>query len=302
MLKICRLHRPQILRKVSILNWYNWQIFNDSHCIYHIHRAMTLSYQVILFQKHMALSHGGTTYPCSECDYVAYIPATLKQHEAVHKEIGEFYCETCDQHFKVKYTYKQHMMKHEGNLPFRYLARWSFSSIFSIMLNWLYFVSKVKIFFWYDTEHRSQDLFYVIRLTLYYRCDKCPKAYSSNNALQYHLQSHSETPPCWQCVRCGKGYITKSGLDNHMKSHDNLKQWKCSVCNKGFNSKQVGLWVAFSVGWWMAGQGGCSRICGLVKTHITIFWHEMAFKMPEWYMSLCQIVGVIMVIPYLYVQ
>ncbi len=70
-------------------------------------------------QKHIAIEHGGKTYKCTQCDYVAYVSGAMKQHQRSHKPIGDYYCALCDKYFKYKQIFKSHEMKHQGDLPFR---------------------------------------------------------------------------------------------------------------------------------------------------------------------------------------
>ena len=44
-----------------------------------------------------------------------------------------------------------------------------------------------------------------------------------------------------QCHLCAKTFSTKGGLKCHLAVHENLRQYKCTECDKAFNLKQVSV-------------------------------------------------------------
>ncbi len=45
----------------------------------------------------------------------------------------------------------------------------------------------------------------------------------------------------FQCHLCAKTCITKEGLQHHLAVHENLRKYKCDVCDKAFNLKGVSV-------------------------------------------------------------
>ena len=72
-----------------------------------------------LLQRHMALEHGGKTFPCTECEYVAYIPGMLKLHQNTHKP-NQYQCKHCAKRLKSKESLQRHEWIHSDTKPYRY--------------------------------------------------------------------------------------------------------------------------------------------------------------------------------------
>ena len=71
-----------------------------------------------------------------------------------------------------------------------------------------------------------------------YVCTECGADCKSKPAFENHTALHSE--PTVPCPECDKKFHTKSYLLRHIKtSHtpDDRKRYQCSICPKGFNSK-----------------------------------------------------------------
>ncbi len=79
-------------------------------------------------------------------------------------------------------------------------------------------------------------------LFVYPSCDQCEKSFTDKGSLQIHLKTHRQDYQTYPCTQCSKTYTAESSLKNHLKSHENLREWKCSHCGKGFNNKQV-IWI-----------------------------------------------------------
>ena len=81
---------------------------------------------------------------------------------------------------------------------------------------------------------------FFIKIPLYISCSQCDKRFTNKPALQSHLRSHRpDDQRSHQCPYCSNKYATKGGLRSHLKSHENLREWKCRFCEKGFNNKEV---------------------------------------------------------------
>lgn len=78
-------------------------------------------------------------------------------------------------------------------------------------------------------------------------CDKCPKRFRSNSALQIHRVSHTNSsnngtssyqpPRNFICQVCNKAFTRKRELDRHSVVHTGFKPFECKVCNKRFGRK-----------------------------------------------------------------
>lgn len=69
----------------------------------------------------------------------------------------------------------------------------------------------------------------------YYKCTKCPKSFTSLNALKCHaLYKHEGSKANAVCPICGKTLLHASNLQKHMFSHTGQKQHTCTICEKKF--------------------------------------------------------------------
>ncbi|XP_078621039.1 uncharacterized protein LOC144887580 isoform X2 [Branchiostoma floridae x Branchiostoma japonicum] len=66
-----------------------------------------------------------------------------------------------------------------------------------------------------------------------WRCNQCPKVYSSKHNLMTHLLGHSGIKP-HACQECGKLFKQLSHLNTHMLVHGGVKPHRCQECDKTF--------------------------------------------------------------------
>uniref|UniRef100_A0A914CEE1 C2H2-type domain-containing protein n=1 Tax=Acrobeloides nanus TaxID=290746 RepID=A0A914CEE1_9BILA len=67
-------------------------------------------------------------------------------------------------------------------------------------------------------------------------CAKCSKVFSSNYALEQHLQLHHSDKQ-FTCKQCGKNFKRSSTLTTHMLIHSDTRPYPCEYCGKRFHQK-----------------------------------------------------------------
>ncbi|KAJ8321392.1 hypothetical protein KUTeg_001074 [Tegillarca granosa] len=69
-----------------------------------------------------------------------------------------------------------------------------------------------------------------------HKCDKCWKAFHTQERLQRHMLCHGEedSKPL-QCDVCFKRFMNNSALSCHMKTHSDRKYYECPICHEGFD-------------------------------------------------------------------
>ncbi|CRL05999.1 CLUMA_CG018952, isoform B [Clunio marinus] len=72
-------------------------------------------------------------------------------------------------------------------------------------------------------------------------CHVCGKSCKNNYTLVKHITTHEEPDPSkmLQCHICSKLFNTKNKLNQHMVGHNNLRKWKCKICEMSFNFKKL---------------------------------------------------------------
>ena len=118
-----------------------------------------------------------------------------KHHRRYHTVEFRWPCEYCDEKFKTRMTYKTHIIKKH--------------------------IEKVE-----ETERKSK--------IKYYRCNICPKLFSTPEHLQEHNNVHMGIKPV-KCRFCGKGFSSKGNMLQHEKQHTGGKKYRCSLCPKSYS-------------------------------------------------------------------
>ena len=67
-------------------------------------------------------------------------------------------------------------------------------------------------------------------------CAKCDVFFSSSQALEIHIRSHSG-PKDFRCTTCGKEFSKEENLQLHYKLHLGQKDYVCSICQKSYFTK-----------------------------------------------------------------
>lgn len=69
-----------------------------------------------------------------------------------------------------------------------------------------------------------------------YKCDLCPKTFTTKSVLKQHLLVHSGAKP-FVCSKCGKPFNNYYNLQVHERIHKGDRCHKCVICDKGFLEK-----------------------------------------------------------------
>uniref|UniRef100_A0A182NP50 C2H2-type domain-containing protein n=1 Tax=Anopheles dirus TaxID=7168 RepID=A0A182NP50_9DIPT len=89
------------------------------------------------------------------------------------------------------------------------------------------FPGKKLLNFHTKSDHADDDTLPKIR-----KCFFCPKAYSSYELLDYHLNFHPQK--VWQCPHCDKETKKKALFIDHLRIHANEGYYECEECGESF--------------------------------------------------------------------
>ncbi|XP_071494226.1 uncharacterized protein [Diadema antillarum] len=69
-----------------------------------------------------------------------------------------------------------------------------------------------------------------------FRCELCPRSFTSSTKLNLHLLVHMGLKP-HRCEVCGKAFTDRSNMKAHLLVHTGVKRFACPVCHKSFRQK-----------------------------------------------------------------
>ncbi|XP_071095824.1 PR domain zinc finger protein 10-like [Haliotis cracherodii] len=119
-----------------------------------------------------------------------------------------------------------------------------------------------------------------------HKCEKCWKAFGSQDRLQKHMLCHGEedSKPL-QCDVCYKRFMNNSALACHMKTHSDKKYYECPICRLGFD--QITTMKNHIVLHAQSGYFTCPE-CGkqfddyhIIRKHMKAFHSEKRYPCPE---------------------
>ncbi|XP_028133179.2 zinc finger protein 721-like [Diabrotica virgifera virgifera] len=73
------------------------------------------------------------------------------------------------------------------------------------------------------------------KLVAPFKCTKCDRSLTSQNALNEHMKTHTGAKP-FKCPHCQKDFSYISSYTVHIRLHTGETPYICSICNKGYRS------------------------------------------------------------------
>ncbi|XP_041369061.1 zinc finger protein 37 homolog [Gigantopelta aegis] len=155
-------------------------------------------------------------------------------------------CLLCNKTFDTKRAFRRHTNRHWSNFQCDQCGK-NFSSIDSLSHHQRGLHSNIKP---YSCEECGQFFNFHHSYKLHmrkhrgerpYQCDLCDKSYLTGTHLKAHKQAihHSGDKHKFTCNVCNKEFNYNNSLKTHMMIHLNERPHKCSMCSKGFVTRQA---------------------------------------------------------------
>uniref|UniRef100_A0A8C6TVU4 C2H2-type domain-containing protein n=1 Tax=Neogobius melanostomus TaxID=47308 RepID=A0A8C6TVU4_9GOBI len=195
-----------------------------------------------------------STFRCKYCGKYCTTKMNLSYHERTHKIKRTFRCSICRRGFDSRQAYDRHIIIHsqtelqklEGSSD-ECSAQRSLKP-FSCRYCGKQVDTKLKLSY-HERSHKVKRTFC---------CSVCNRGFNSKLVYEQHIRMHSDKPiktehqkeeamdenspqqipESFSCKYCGKPCETKLSLSYHERSHKIKRSFRCSVCNRGFDSEQ----------------------------------------------------------------
>uniref|UniRef100_A0A5S6QBT9 C2H2-type domain-containing protein n=1 Tax=Trichuris muris TaxID=70415 RepID=A0A5S6QBT9_TRIMR len=171
--------------------------------------------------KHMR-SHGGSLFPCSECDKKFVDENFLLRHMFVHTGVKKYVCEVCGKIFSVVEQLAAHKHVHKERKFACDKCDWSFASTADLKRHRK----------WHDPRYKEV-------------CVKCGSRFRTKEELKAHTEKwHQPRKKRFQCGICTKQFAKIENLTVHVDKHRQIcafpcaKGHRCLVCKESFDTKK----------------------------------------------------------------
>ncbi|RXM30227.1 Zinc finger protein 341 [Acipenser ruthenus] len=164
-----------------------------------------------------------SSYQCQFCASKFNTYFQLKSHMTQHKDEQVYKCvvKPCSLTFQKLELFLEHIQSHQEQLTYRcHLCCKVFTSLFELG------VHQYSHNYCPQQSPRKEPTFY--------RCLKCQSKYSTQEALDQHLQTASHNFPC---PHCQKGFPCERYFRRHLPTHGVGGKFKCQICKKFFKTE-----------------------------------------------------------------
>ncbi|XP_013369665.1 PREDICTED: zinc finger protein 341 [Chinchilla lanigera] len=161
-----------------------------------------------------------SSYLCQFCPSKFSTYVLLKSHMTQHKNEQVYKCvvKSCAQTFPKLDTFLEHIKSHQEELSYRcHLCGKDFPSLYDLGVH--------------QYSHSLLPQHSPKKDSAVYKCVKCVKKYSTQEALEHHLQTATHNFPC---PHCQKVFPCERYLRRHLPTHGSGGRFKCQVCKKLF--------------------------------------------------------------------
>ncbi|XP_062543917.1 transcription factor grauzone-like isoform X2 [Armigeres subalbatus] len=160
------------------------------------------------------------TFICTSCKKSFATKYAMQQHyNRVHLKELHFTCDTCAKSFYSKQALQVHQTTHSDDLPSQKVQCADCGSWHKHM------VGLMK----HRKRHHEQE-------QKMYPCPDCGKVTRSMTALKSHQNYNHRMESSHGCQICGKAFKRPIDLKEHMASHTGMPLYKCTYCERQFNS------------------------------------------------------------------
>ena len=172
-----------------------------------------------LFQglkAHMRL-HRRPNYECPDCGRTFAQKYYLSKHRHVHSTEKSFLCMNCGRGFKAAGGLKAHMRSHSDDRHYQ--------------------CNECGKFF-RRSSGRNEHVRNVHQGLKAHQCDRCPRAFSTSNALKLHIMGHTNERP-HACDKCPKRFKNVTLLNLHLGTHAGRREFPCRFCGYRFTQRSA---------------------------------------------------------------
>ncbi|XP_073462455.1 zinc finger protein 341 [Aquarana catesbeiana] len=161
-----------------------------------------------------------SSYHCQFCPskFTSYFQ--LKSHMTQHKQEQVYKCvvKGCTHTCQKLEQFLEHIKTHQEEMTYRcHICNKDFSSLYEMGVH--------------QYSHCLLPLIAPKKEMAVYKCLKCMNKYSTQEALEQHLQSATHSYPC---PHCQKVFPCERYLRRHLPTHGGGGRYKCPVCKKLF--------------------------------------------------------------------